>query len=305
MEGLHIALRDVMAANLFRGAMIGSSDFRLSHLFYADDVIILSNGDQVDMDNIIRVLHVCYMASGLKININKSNLYGVGVSSDEVVRMAGSSGCMAGSLSLTYLGLPIGSNMNRVASWKVGDLPLRDRFNRLYHLENFKDCMVRDRFSNGSWSWNWIRPILSGRSCLDFARMLEEIHNMEVTQGNNSYSWYLSLDGNFSVSSLRHHIDDYMLPSISPSSRWCKMIPRKLQSIMCPICNVQAEFLDHTFFSCDTASNVWRLIRIWSDSKILLLSSYGDWDSWVVQWHASKESKDRAYVHLCAYCECD
>ncbi|GKA25047.1 RNA-directed DNA polymerase, eukaryota, reverse transcriptase zinc-binding domain protein [Tanacetum coccineum] len=146
--------------------------------------------------------------------------------------------------------------------------------------------MVRDRFSNGSWSWNRIKPIISGRSCLDFARMLEEIHNMEVTQGNNSYSWYLSLDGNFSVSSLRHHIDDYMLPFISPSSRRCKMIPRKvnifvwhffldrlplrvnlssrgldLQAIMCSICNVQAEFLDHAFFSCDTASNVWRLIQ--------------------------------------------
>ncbi|GJR35218.1 hypothetical protein Tco_1210902 [Tanacetum coccineum] len=49
----------------------------------------------------------------------------------------------------------------------VRDLPLRDRFNRLYHLENFKDCMVRDRFSNGSSSWNWIRPILSGRSRFD------------------------------------------------------------------------------------------------------------------------------------------
>ncbi|GKD12688.1 RNA-directed DNA polymerase, eukaryota [Tanacetum coccineum] len=167
----------------------------------------------------------------------------------------------------------------------VGDLPLRDRFNRLYHLENFKDCMVRDRFSNGSWSWNWIRPILSGRSHSNFTRMLEEIGNMEVTQGNDSCSWSLSLDGNYSVSSLRHHIDDYMLPSISPSSRWCKMIPRKvnifmwhfffdrlplrvnlssrgldLQSILCPICNVQAEFLDHAFFLCDTASNVWRLI---------------------------------------------
>ncbi|GJZ49392.1 hypothetical protein Tco_0603582 [Tanacetum coccineum] len=76
------------------------------------------------MDNIIRVLHVFYMASGFKININKSNLFGVGVSSDEVVRMAESSGCTTVSLQLTYLGLPINSNMNRIASWKV----LVDRF---------------------------------------------------------------------------------------------------------------------------------------------------------------------------------
>ncbi|GKC00713.1 hypothetical protein Tco_0986849 [Tanacetum coccineum] len=76
------------------------------------------------MDNIIRVFHVLYTASGLKININKSNLYRVGVSLVKVVCMVGSSVCKVESLPLTYLGLPIGSNMNRVASWKV----LADRF---------------------------------------------------------------------------------------------------------------------------------------------------------------------------------
>nr|GEU67934.1 RNA-directed DNA polymerase, eukaryota, reverse transcriptase zinc-binding domain protein [Tanacetum cinerariifolium] len=94
MEGLHIALTDVMAANLFHGVNVGSSSLRLSHLFYADDVIIMSEWDKRDMENIIHVLHVFYMASGLKININKSNLFGMG------------------------------SNMNRAASWKV----LIDRF---------------------------------------------------------------------------------------------------------------------------------------------------------------------------------
>ncbi|GKA44592.1 hypothetical protein Tco_0737316 [Tanacetum coccineum] len=39
-----------------------------------------------DMDNIIRVLHVFYLASGLKINIHKSNIYGIGVNKDEVFR---------------------------------------------------------------------------------------------------------------------------------------------------------------------------------------------------------------------------
>nr|GEX66747.1 RNA-directed DNA polymerase, eukaryota, reverse transcriptase zinc-binding domain protein [Tanacetum cinerariifolium] len=43
----------------------------------------------------------------------------------------------------------------------VRDSPLHDRFNRLFHLENSKECMIQDRFSNGSWSWDWIRPISS------------------------------------------------------------------------------------------------------------------------------------------------
>nr|GFB54775.1 RNA-directed DNA polymerase, eukaryota, reverse transcriptase zinc-binding domain protein [Tanacetum cinerariifolium] len=84
MEGLNIMLKDGLAANLFCGVKIGSPCFHLSHLFYADDVIIFSKRNQCDMDNIIRILDVFYLASSLKININKSNLYGVGVSSEDV-----------------------------------------------------------------------------------------------------------------------------------------------------------------------------------------------------------------------------
>ncbi|GKE06406.1 hypothetical protein Tco_1398424 [Tanacetum coccineum] len=97
MEGLNIALRDGFAANMFRGVKVGSFGIRLSHLFYADDIIIMSNLNQKDMDNIIRILNVFYIASDLKININKSNLYGVWVSSSVVDRMAAGTGCAAGS----------------------------------------------------------------------------------------------------------------------------------------------------------------------------------------------------------------
>ncbi|GJV72922.1 RNA-directed DNA polymerase, eukaryota, reverse transcriptase zinc-binding domain protein, partial [Tanacetum coccineum] len=75
---------------------IGSSDITLSYLFYADDVIITIDWNSGDLDNIIRVLHVFYLASG----------------------------CASGIFPFTYLGLPIGSNMNLVSSWQF----LIDRF---------------------------------------------------------------------------------------------------------------------------------------------------------------------------------
>ncbi|GJS31236.1 putative RNA-directed DNA polymerase, eukaryota, reverse transcriptase zinc-binding domain protein [Tanacetum coccineum] len=124
MEGLNIMLKDGLAANLFHGIKIGSSSLHLSHLFYADDVIIFSEWNQSDMDNIIRILDVFFLASRLKININKSNLYGVGVSSAEVANMAEGTGCSSSSLPFSYLGLPIGSNMGRITNWTT----LIDRF---------------------------------------------------------------------------------------------------------------------------------------------------------------------------------
>ena len=59
-----------------------------------------------------------------------------------------------------------------IDTW-AGNSPLRDRFNRLYHLENSKECLIQNRISNGSWSWDWIRPISSGRSLTEYIRMLE------------------------------------------------------------------------------------------------------------------------------------
>nr|GEV60249.1 reverse transcriptase domain-containing protein [Tanacetum cinerariifolium] len=89
-----------------------------------------------DFDNIIRVLHVFYLATCLKININKSNIYGIGVSDVEVSNMASNSGCVAGSFPFTYLGFPIGSTMNRISSWKA----LIDRFQ--LRLSSWKACLL-------------------------------------------------------------------------------------------------------------------------------------------------------------------
>nr|GEV99465.1 calcineurin B-like protein 4 [Tanacetum cinerariifolium] len=58
-----------------------------------------------------------------RVNIHKSNVYGIGVSSEEVSDMDRVTGCASGIIPFIYLGLPIGSNMNRTANWnKLVDL---------------------------------------------------------------------------------------------------------------------------------------------------------------------------------------
>ncbi|GJY70736.1 hypothetical protein Tco_0474439 [Tanacetum coccineum] len=75
----HNAFEDLAVGNGFVTVVnIKNSTINVSHLFYADDVIITTDWNAKDMDNIIRVLHVFYLASGLKINIHKSNIYGIG-----------------------------------------------------------------------------------------------------------------------------------------------------------------------------------------------------------------------------------
>ncbi|GKC98410.1 reverse transcriptase domain, reverse transcriptase zinc-binding domain protein [Tanacetum coccineum] len=124
MEGLHNAFEEAVGNGLITGVNIKNSTINVSHLFYANDVIITTDWNAKDRDNIIHVLHVFYLASGLKINIHKSNIYGIGVNKDEVLSMASNAGCIAGDIPFNYIGLPIGSNMKSIASWKT----LVDRF---------------------------------------------------------------------------------------------------------------------------------------------------------------------------------
>ncbi|GKF93342.1 hypothetical protein Tco_0280061, partial [Tanacetum coccineum] len=57
--------------------------------------------------------------SGLRVNYNKSKLYGVGVNDAQLRDMARWMRCGVGDFPFTYLGLPIGDNMRRVGAWNV------------------------------------------------------------------------------------------------------------------------------------------------------------------------------------------
>ncbi|GJZ86800.1 hypothetical protein Tco_0658410 [Tanacetum coccineum] len=50
--------------------------------------------------------------------VHKSNVYGIGVSPDDIEQMAQATDCSTCSMPFTYLGLPIGVNMNRLNSWQ-------------------------------------------------------------------------------------------------------------------------------------------------------------------------------------------
>nr|GFC10292.1 protein kinase-like domain, beta-lactamase/transpeptidase-like protein [Tanacetum cinerariifolium] len=54
------------------------------------------------------------VVSGLKVNYNKSKVYGLGVSDRELLEMARWMGCGIKEFPFTYLGLPIRENMGRL-----------------------------------------------------------------------------------------------------------------------------------------------------------------------------------------------
>ncbi|GKE01600.1 hypothetical protein Tco_1389583, partial [Tanacetum coccineum] len=202
----------------------------------------------------------------LKLNIAESNMYGIGVSSDEIEYMARVTGCASdgGSLIIRILFEPIhgvdagmdlkgcksrGTWPNIVASysmlhsrdiiplhtlqhkvgngssirfWKdnwVGNGHLNMRYNRLFHLDSNENCLLSKRISNDNWSWNWNRQSLGSRNEEDLEAMISEVCHVNVSNLPDSWQWNIAPDGVFSVHDTRLHLDNCLLPSLSPSTR--------------------------------------------------------------------------------------
>nr|GFC52534.1 RNA-directed DNA polymerase, eukaryota [Tanacetum cinerariifolium] len=93
MGSLHVSFQRVVDAGLFNGIKLDLS-LQISHLFYADDTIFMGQWSQCNIDTIIRVLDVFYHASGLRINMNKSNLMCISVDSNKVKHAVVKIGCL-------------------------------------------------------------------------------------------------------------------------------------------------------------------------------------------------------------------
>ncbi|KAL4589627.1 hypothetical protein LXL04_002535 [Taraxacum kok-saghyz] len=55
---------------------------------------------------------------GLKVNFSKSRVFGIGAEDQEILRWAAPLGCEIATLPFTYLGVPVGANMNLKKYWK-------------------------------------------------------------------------------------------------------------------------------------------------------------------------------------------
>ncbi|GKF56992.1 putative RNA-directed DNA polymerase, eukaryota, reverse transcriptase zinc-binding domain protein, partial [Tanacetum coccineum] len=87
MEGLHAFTWKAEELNLFKGANISRDNMHVSHLMYADDVIFFGEWSRNNAHNLICMLRCFNLTSGLKINVHKSKVLGLGVPDVEVSTM--------------------------------------------------------------------------------------------------------------------------------------------------------------------------------------------------------------------------
>jgi retron-type reverse transcriptase len=75
---------------------------------YADDTIIVMQGEEQQLLILKDILQKIALSSGLKVYYHKSCLVPINIDAQKTELLAASFGCMVGSFPFTYLGLPLG-----------------------------------------------------------------------------------------------------------------------------------------------------------------------------------------------------
>ena len=89
---------------------MGRNRTRVSHLQFANDTIFFSSTREEDMMTLKSVLLVFGLISGLKVNLDKSNIYGINLEQNHLSRLVEMLDCKASGWPIFYLGLPLGWN---------------------------------------------------------------------------------------------------------------------------------------------------------------------------------------------------
>ena len=129
MEALSCMLKRAVEGGFLTPCQVkgkGSERVDVSHFLFANDTLIFCKASKDDMTH-LDWLFMCFEAiSGLKINLEKSELFLVGTG-DDAEDLAFEVGCKVGSLPSTYLGLPLGAAFKSMAAWDRIEERLRIR----------------------------------------------------------------------------------------------------------------------------------------------------------------------------------
>ena len=129
METLSRLLNRANVGNYFSGTKFvdgRGEEMVISHLLYADDTLLFCKADKDELKFISWTLMWFEAVSGLKINLNKSEIIPIGTVAN-MEELALELGCKVGTLPTTYLGLPLGAKHKALSVWDSVEERFRKR----------------------------------------------------------------------------------------------------------------------------------------------------------------------------------
>lgn len=127
MEAFNKLLNRAQEQHLIRGVSVGRSGVstKISHLFFANDTLIFCQLELRSLLHLRCVLLYFQAVSGLKINLNNSEMTRIG-GNGAAGSFATIMGCKEVKFPLKYLSIPLGAKYKDQLSWE----PVIDLFER-------------------------------------------------------------------------------------------------------------------------------------------------------------------------------
>ncbi|GKU87429.1 hypothetical protein SLEP1_g1825 [Rubroshorea leprosula] len=195
-EGLNGLMSSAVEKELYKGVTVGKDAVMVTHLQFADDAIFFGEATEDNIMVIKSIMRTFELISGLKINLQKSQLMGISVEDSWGSEMAYRLCCKKGEFPLKYLGIPIGGSHRRLSlwqpllesfkkkltSWKGRQLLLGVELRSLTRLAVKEDGLWRkviaSKYREGGGQWmDWVRN--GAGTCSSWWRDVRRINNAE------------------------------------------------------------------------------------------------------------------------------
>ena len=92
---------------------------KLTHLCFADDLLIFINGSLCVVQNVLQVLKEIELRSGLAVSVQKSSFFASGLTDQEIDTIKASTGMPDGLLPVRYLGVPLCTKKLTIANCEM------------------------------------------------------------------------------------------------------------------------------------------------------------------------------------------
>nr|GFA38136.1 reverse transcriptase domain, reverse transcriptase zinc-binding domain protein [Tanacetum cinerariifolium] len=142
-EALQVMCIEACNKGISRGLYLADEGVNISLLQYADDTLFFGEWSKSNALHLVHILDYFHDVSGLKINLEKSRLFGIGIPLEDVVNVARAISCTHDSLPFTYLGLPVRKKLRKVKAWSE----VIDRFSKCLATWKSKLLSIRGRLT--------------------------------------------------------------------------------------------------------------------------------------------------------------
>ncbi|KAL8547153.1 hypothetical protein ACS0TY_006754 [Phlomoides rotata] len=186
------------------------------------------------------------MASGLKVNFDKSSLWGINLDHGVMENMGSRIGCEVGMAPFSYLGLNVGFNHHNSWAWNNLVEKVKKKLAR-WNGTGFLD----GRFSTKE-AYKGLAKEETESVDADDHRAYQLLWMSAATRRFQSIGWKI----------LKKRLptrDELKKRGIIPDS----------QDIHCPCCGNEDELVLHLFFGCSFARKIWSEIYKWTDTPMV------------------------------------